>query len=122
MQKITRSPSYLIRNAHSYCFRLVVPLDLQPYICKKELRWSLRTGYLSDAKQKARAMAVEVQALFQSVREMVVMGDLTDIEIKKLVNGHFQNLTGDKSFECCSWEGGQALTKPERDTSIAIEG
>ena len=52
--KISKSPSYLIRNPYTYCFRMNVPKDLQPYIGKKELRYSLRTGYLGVAKQKAR--------------------------------------------------------------------
>jgi hypothetical protein len=38
------SPSYLIRNRYSYGFRLRVPADLQEYVGKKELRYSLRTG------------------------------------------------------------------------------
>ena len=92
MQKITRSPSYLVRNPHSYCFRINVPKDLQRYIEKKELRWSLRTGYRSVAKQKARALAYEVQTLFQGIRELVAVGDLSNQEIKRIVNEHIQNL------------------------------
>jgi len=41
------SPSYLVRNHYSYCFRMNVPMDLQPFIGKKELRYSLKTGYLA---------------------------------------------------------------------------
>lgn len=92
MNQITRSPSYLIRNPHSYCFRMNVPKDLQSYVGKKELRWSLKTGYMSVAKQKARKMAAEVQTLFHSIRELALMSDLTDDEIKQIVNEHIQKL------------------------------
>ena len=47
------SPSFLIRNRYSYCFRMNVPIDLRPMIGKKEFRYSLKTGYLSEAKSKA---------------------------------------------------------------------
>ena len=92
MKQITRSPSYLIRNPHSYCFRINVPKDIQPYVGKKELRRSLRTGYMSVAKQKARQMAAEFQMMFQGIREMVVMGDLTHGEIRQIVNEHLQKM------------------------------
>ena len=29
-----RNPSYLVRNPHGYCFRLIVPGDLQNAVCK----------------------------------------------------------------------------------------
>lgn len=48
MHQITRSPSYLIRNPHSYCFRMTVPAELRPLIGKRELRYSLQTGYLKQ--------------------------------------------------------------------------
>jgi len=92
MSQITRSPSYLIRNPYAYCFRLNVPKDLQPYIGKRELRWSLKTGYISVAKHRARILAVQVQNLFQEIREMVIMGDLTDHEIRQIVNEHMRKM------------------------------
>jgi Domain of unknown function (DUF6538) len=54
MKQINKSPSYLIRNPYSYCFRMIIPKDLRPYFDKKELGYSLRTGYLYFAKLKAR--------------------------------------------------------------------
>ena len=90
MGKATRSPSYLVRNPYSYCFRINVPTDIQPYIGKKELRRSLRTGYMSVAKQKARKMAAEVQILFEWIRETAMIGDLSDNDIQQMVNEHIQ--------------------------------
>lgn len=57
MKPATRCPSYLYRNPHSYCFRIRVPSDIQPVLAKKELRYSLQTGYLVLAKQKTRYLA-----------------------------------------------------------------
>ena len=67
--KISKSPSYLVRNPYTYCFRMNVPQDLQPYIGRKELRYSLKTGYLSNAKYKARLMAGQVQLIFKLLRK-----------------------------------------------------
>ena len=61
------SPSYLIRNRYSYCFRLHVPADLQVYIGKKELRYSLRTGYLSEAKFKIPFLRSRFSAFIQEI-------------------------------------------------------
>ncbi|MBT8762474.1 site-specific integrase [Desulfohalobiaceae bacterium Ax17] len=73
MSSITKSPSYLIRNSSSYCFRLVIPKDLRPIICKTELRYSLRTGSLSIAKHRARLMASYVHRLFIELRSKKVL-------------------------------------------------
>ena len=71
-----RSPSYLIRNPYSYCFRMFVPKDLQRFIRKKELRFSLRTGYLGAAKRKARLLAGFYQYYFEKLREEIRVKNL----------------------------------------------
>jgi len=70
-------------------------MDLQPIMNRKELRYSLRTGYLSEAKFKARAIASMIQSIFRSLRK----GDpnfmkLTDTEIKKMINSYYEKLIG----------------------------
>jgi hypothetical protein len=67
--KTSRSPSYLVRNPYTYCFRMNVPKDLQAYIGRKELRYALKTGYLGKAKYKARIIAGQVQRVFKILRE-----------------------------------------------------
>jgi hypothetical protein len=69
MKPCSKSPNYLVRNPYSYCFRMTVPKDLQKVVGKKELRYSLKTGYLNDAKYKARILAGQVQRLFQHLRK-----------------------------------------------------
>ncbi|MFO7553577.1 MAG: DUF6538 domain-containing protein [Desulfobacterales bacterium] len=86
-----RSPSYLVRNPYSYCFRMFVPKDLQPYIGKKELRYSLRTGYLGLAKLKARYVAGHVQSIFRILRKgTLIMAKLSDDQIKELVKKYIK--------------------------------
>ena len=46
MRASPKSPSYLVRNPYSYCFRMVVPKDLQKFVGRRELRYTLRTGYV----------------------------------------------------------------------------
>jgi hypothetical protein len=68
MAPLHRSPSDTVRNPYSDCFRISVPQDLQPCIGKKELRYSLKTGFLSVAKSKARLLAGLCQNLFRTLR------------------------------------------------------
>ena len=101
MKPIPKSPSYLIRNPHSYCFRLTVPKDLQKFVGKTELRYSLKTGYIGVAKQKSRFLAAQVQLIFRYLRKGgTILGRLTHDQIQKLVQTHIRNsIEGwDKSF------------------------
>ena len=89
----SRTPSYLVRNSYSYCFRMYVPRDLRTYINRKELRYSLRTGYVSEAKDKARAIAVYVQMIFKLIRK----GDpqimkLTHEQINEMVKTYLERI------------------------------
>jgi hypothetical protein len=58
-----KSPSYIIRNPYSYCFRLKVPIDIQGWVGKKEFRYSLKTGYLGTAEVRARYLAGQIQVI-----------------------------------------------------------
>lgn len=69
MYKTAHSPTYLVKNPYSYCFRIKVPEDLQPTLSKKELRYSLKTGNLPEAKTKARLLAGEVQLIFKRLTD-----------------------------------------------------
>jgi Domain of unknown function (DUF6538) len=82
---LAKSPHYLVRNPHSYCFRLNVPIDLQRLVGRKELRYTLRTGYLSIARAKARIVAGSVQQIFLWLRSRRILTDLTDEKIQELI-------------------------------------
>jgi len=91
MNRNATSPSYLVRTPFAYCFRMVVPKDIQPLVGKTELRYSLRTGSLQAAKQKARLLAGHVQLYFQRVRQQgMLMSALTDTQIESLVADYIQ--------------------------------
>jgi hypothetical protein len=66
---------------------MVVPIDLHRLVGKKELRYSLRTGYIGVAKYKARLMAGQVLYVFKSLRtKAVALSVLSDEKIQKLVS------------------------------------
>ncbi len=91
MNVTTKSPNYLVRNPYSYCFRLVVPKDLQPFVGKKELRYSLKTGYIGLAKQKSRFLAGHVQMIFRYLRkDHTTLRELSKTQIQDIVNKYFR--------------------------------
>lgn len=94
--KIGTSPSYLVRNPYTYCFRMNVPQDLQKYVGRKELRYSLNTGYLANAKNKARFMAGQVQGLFKFLRECnSSLMNLPENQIQELIDKYLKDLIKD---------------------------
>jgi len=64
----TKSPDYLFRNPHSYCFRMGVPENRRDIVGRRELCYSLRTGRLSEARRKSRLLAGLFQQLFYQIR------------------------------------------------------
>jgi hypothetical protein len=65
---IIRSSAYLSRNRYSDCFRIKIPKELHRHFGKKELRYSLKTGYLGLAKSRSRLLAGLTQKLFAHLR------------------------------------------------------
>ena len=87
MKTALKSPCYLVRNPYSYCFRMIVPKDLRKFVGKTELRYTLRTGYLGVAKNKAKYLAGQVQLIFSYLRkEYNNLSQLLDDQIQKLVH------------------------------------
>ena len=83
---MTRSPSYLCRNQYGYCFRMRVPHDLQSCVGRKELKRSLETGYLPQARSKAMIFGGQYKQLFRWVRYQHTMGKMTEQEIQEVVD------------------------------------
>lgn len=73
-----------------YYFRVVVPEDLRRVVGKSEIRYSLRTGLLSEAKYRALRMASFVQWLFRDIRRSGNMQELSKAEIQKLIQDHLK--------------------------------
>ncbi|MGA8281304.1 MAG: DUF6538 domain-containing protein, partial [Desulfobacterales bacterium] len=101
MRTNPKSPSYLVRNPYSYCFRMVVPKDLQKFVGKRELRYTLRTGYAGIARQKAQFVAGKVHFIFRTLRRGVTaLKKLTDDRIKVLIDQYIKEAikSWDESF------------------------
>ena len=47
------TPTYLFHTPSGYIFRLRIPKDLKSIVGKTEFRYSLRSGFLREAKLKA---------------------------------------------------------------------
>lgn len=92
------APSYLVRQPSSYCFRMVVPADLRGVVGKRELRYSLQTGFLSEAKYRARRMAGFVQGLFRYLRKEGTLKKLSDTEIQRLMAEELREALEDTEF------------------------
>lgn len=69
--------SYLIRNRYSFCFRLKVPVDLQKFVRRKELRYTLNTNSQTEAEEKARLIAGQIQKLFRHLKHC---GDVVSMD------------------------------------------
>jgi len=61
------TPSYLVRQPHSYCFRMVVPPRHRLKLGRAELKYTLHTGSLSTAKFRSRTIASFVLELFKKL-------------------------------------------------------
>ena len=71
MGGLRNSPTYIYRHSSSYIFRITTPVDIVPYINKKEFRYSLRTGSLSVAKFRARVIVSMIQMLFKDISRLL---------------------------------------------------
>lgn len=92
MRRPNRSPSYLIRNPYSYCFRMNVPKDLQHFVGRKELRYSLKTGYRKDARAKAHLLAGKLYLLFGDLRKGgAELSKLSDNQIQDMVKIYLED-------------------------------
>lgn len=92
MRPQSKSPSYLIRNPYSYCFRMNVPEDLRQFVGKRELRYSLKTGYRKEARAKAFLLAGKVYIIFKVLRKGgAELSKLSDNQIQDIVKKYLEN-------------------------------
>ena len=85
-----KSPTFLVKNLHSYCFRIKVPKDLQLWVNRKGLRYSLKTLYLNDAVVKSQFLTYRVKRLFRYLRKGNVVADLSIEQIQELADRFLQ--------------------------------
>jgi integrase len=91
-RSVGKAPAYIVWQSCGYCFRFKVPDELHQIVGRKEIRYSLRTGFLSEAKLRARRMAAFIQTLFRNMSEGGRMRELSEIEIKRLVENCFRDM------------------------------
>jgi hypothetical protein len=84
-----KGTTYLVRNQHSYCFRYQIPPELQKIVGKKEIRYSLRTGYIGRAKAMSAEIAVKVKRLMNDLRRETEGGnmELPQDQVNQLITG-----------------------------------
>jgi len=59
---------HLSKESYGYVYRQRVPLRLQSIVGITEIRCSLKTGSIRDAKQKAKQISANVKSLFQTLK------------------------------------------------------
>ena len=123
MKSITRTaPTYLVRTPYSYCFRYSIPKDLHSIVGKKEIRYSLKTGYIGKAKTMSFQLAAKVQNLCAELREII--GDQTGSTIiampKELSPERIQELIVEWVGESLKEDEQERLRPPKRLTELKI--
>ena len=91
MKRLKKTGHYLVHTPHSFCFRVNVPKDLQRLVGRRELRYSLKTGYIGVARVKAQIIAAQVHQIFECLRKGGRrLTDLTDEKIQELVQQYLK--------------------------------
>ena len=102
------SPSYLVHTRHGYYFRYRVPVDLQRRLgIKSELRYSLKTGSLREAKEKSRLLAGQIQKLFRQLRRKgsYMASELSENQIQDIIKGYVRDVLEEDEQERESFSG-----------------
>ena len=88
-----KSPSYLLKKSYSYYARIRVPKDIgHKFRYKSELRFTLRTIKVTDAKSKARLISGLLQWVFRNIRNGGYLSMLNDEQINKLITDYIKKL------------------------------
>jgi len=90
---VGRSPSYLVRQNHGYCFRAHVPPDISPHVHLKEIRYSLGLVTKRQARAWASKLGRYVWELFEEAREDIRRRGCTTMNrerIKELIYKYFK--------------------------------
>ena len=86
--------THLIHHSSGYIFRYCIPPDIQPFIQKKEIRYSLKTGSLRCAKSRANTMVSCVSAVFSDIRDGGTMSNETADHINSQLRCILKETTG----------------------------
>jgi len=86
MPELARSPNHLFRRGTTYYFRLAIPMHLRNIIGQREIRMSLGTSYLYQARRIASRLHSNGLEFFREVENMPK--DITKQKLKEL-KAHF---------------------------------
>lgn len=82
MPEVTRSPSHLFRRGATYYFRLAIPGHLRHIVGQREIRMSLGTSYLYQARRIATRLHSNGLEFFQEIETMP--DNITEQKLKEL--------------------------------------
>lgn len=83
---------HILRRGNVYYFRQVIPNDLRERVGRSEIRISLRTAYLREARTKAKAMAGVGVWVFNQIRQDSSMDKR---EIDRIIKEQFHKFLGE---------------------------
>ena len=96
------SPSYLIQTPYGYHFRFKIPKDLKPHLDnKQELRYSLKTGSICEAKERARLLAGKIRKLFRKPKTKgnFMSSDFSENKVYSLIREYLTEVLEDDEKE-----------------------
>lgn len=89
-------PQYIERKNNRFYFRRRIPHDVAAMLGKKELRLSLKTGYISNARRQATRLSFHLDRfIFQLREDLPHMQDLTDKQIQQLLDQYLKQSLAD---------------------------
>ena len=91
MSYARKNASHLIRRGTVYYFRQAIPIDLRTRFGKEEIRITLRTGYLTEAVPKSRALLGCASIFFEMVRKDEKMTTLNKDQLDQMLKSHFHS-------------------------------
>lgn len=127
MPKIARAPSRLYLKGNMYYFRYVIPKDVRKTFGLSEVRLSLGTGYLHEARPKARLLAVEVKRRVKKARSGEMYESVKDMMqdyLRKMLTNHETEIKFglDELVDTMRYEHGETESKIEAAREMLRSG
>jgi len=82
---VSKSPSYLLVQGTTYFFRMALPVDVRKILKRRELKVSLKTNRLPDARRRAKRLSLVGDELIRKAKTGHFR-DMADEHIQALVN------------------------------------
>lgn len=82
----SKSPSLLVLNRTTYHFRKVVPQRYRWLLGRGEIRTTLQTSYLREAREAANALSSRIGEMFRRIDRMLAMKKLSEQDARQLAN------------------------------------